>query len=276
MSGILALVALTAAGAVGIRRLIQLKRRASSTTTEPDPVTPEAADRSVVIVDNGGRPFVVRLSYKRRVATVYRTRWGEAVWECSSSEVLHSFRYRRAFVGVDPRERKMDAEEKRAKKKGNAAATAAADATTIDAAAPAAPRKIWWFGGTSVLLDLGRRRYVFIGWVIYTFTAYDDIVDYVGTMGNSHVTYPFAVGKKNTYLMIEMTYIPNHILRTCRADWLEDPYYVLYESDLSPWIPGMVSKELGDKPKCPGTYLASWVKSFVLKDYTLLVDRQWD
>ncbi|GIL63026.1 hypothetical protein Vafri_17166 [Volvox africanus] len=224
MSGVVALVALAAAGAVGIRRLIQLKRRASTTTTEPDPVTPEAADRSVVIVDNGARPFVVRLSYKRRVATVYRTLWGEDIWTCTSSEVLRSFRYRRAFVGVDPSEHKMDADAKQAKKKRNTATTAAADATATDAAAPtasdvaapAAPRKLWWFGGTSVLLDLGRRRYVYIGWVIYTFTAYDDIVDYVGTMGNSHVTYPFAVGKKNTYMMIETTYIPNHILRTCR------------------------------------------------------------
>ncbi|GIL69862.1 hypothetical protein Vretimale_10104 [Volvox reticuliferus] len=215
MSGVVALVALAAAGAIGIRRLVQLKRRAS-TTTEPDPVTPEAADRSVVIVDNGGRPFIVRLSYKRRIATVYRTRWGEDLWKCSSSEVLLSFRYRRAFVGVDPRERKLEAEAKQAKNKGSPAATAAADATVTDAAAPASPRKYWWFGGTSVLLDLGQRRYVFIGLVIYAFTAYDDIVDYVGTMGNSHVTYPYAVGKKNTYMMIERTYVPNHIVQICK------------------------------------------------------------
>ncbi len=72
---------------------------------------------------------------------------------------------------------------------------------------------VWWYGGNSVLLDLGGRRYLYIGFIIFSFTALDDIHTYVSTMGNSAVPYPYGIGTKNTYCMIEQTYIPNHIIK---------------------------------------------------------------
>ena len=59
------------------------------------------------------------------------------------------------------------------------------------------------FDGNSILLKIGKDRYVHIGSTIYEFsTDGDEIVKYYSPVGNSHVPYPFAYGKKNVYLML--------------------------------------------------------------------------
>ncbi|GLC46020.1 hypothetical protein PLESTM_001814900 [Pleodorina starrii] len=283
MSGLLAIAALTAAGAMGIRRLV-LARRNSSETSSPagsadtapiDPVTPDAADRTVTIVDNGGRPFVVRLSYKRRVATVYLVRWLDDETKDDTSHVLRSFHFRRAFIGLDPREPRLENEPQRTGGAATASASASADSGAAGQEQPQPqPERIWWHGGNSVLLDLGGRRYVFIGLVIYAFTAYDDIHEYVSKMGNNAVPYPYAVGAKNTYFMIEFTYIPNHIVKLNRPEDEDDPYRVLYNENLCRWLPGVDPKQ---PLPVPMTHYSggSWTDAFKLKDYELLCNRQW-
>lgn len=62
------------------------------------------------------------------------------------------------------------------------------------------------FDGNSILLKIGTDRYVYIGSIIYEFsTDGDEIVKYYSPVGNNDVPYPFAYGKKNVYLM-ERTY----------------------------------------------------------------------
>ena len=60
-----------------------------------------------------------------------------------------------------------------------------------------------WKKGTSVLLKIKPNKYVHIGEYIGEFSTEkgDEIVKYYTPTGSSAVTYPYAIGKNNTYLM---------------------------------------------------------------------------
>ena len=93
----------------------------------------------------------------------------------------------------------------------------------------------WWHGGNSLLLALdgGGSRHLVIGWKIYEFVLEpgDRVVDYVSTMGNSGVPYPYVVGANNTYLTTENVWMPNELVT--QGEDQEDPYDVFYQTDLS-------------------------------------------
>ena len=56
------------------------------------------------------------------------------------------------------------------------------------------------FNGNSILLSLGKNKYVFIGQKIIEFTTKKDkIIDFVSPVGNNDVPYPFAIGEKYVY-----------------------------------------------------------------------------
>jgi hypothetical protein len=67
--------------------------------------------------------------------------------------------------------------------------------------------------GNSVLIKLGtnddKYEYVYIGSEIFNFTTEDEILEYHSPIGNSDVPYPYAVGAKNTYLMLDQRCILN-------------------------------------------------------------------
>jgi hypothetical protein len=64
--------------------------------------------------------------------------------------------------------------------------------------------------GNSILLHVSGNKYRFIGQDIYDFSPLngDKIVKYYSDVGNSDVPYPFAVGEKFIYFMIEKTAVP--------------------------------------------------------------------
>lgn len=79
--------------------------------------------------------------------------------------------------------------------------------------------------GNSILLQKNNRVFVFIGNEIFEFSPAesDSIRDYNSYIGNNDFPYPFAIGEKYTYLMIEKVYIPNEYL-----DMKKDPYAQYY------------------------------------------------
>ena len=79
--------------------------------------------------------------------------------------------------------------------------------------------------GNTILLKLTESKYQFIGLSIQTFETVnnDTILKYYSPVGNNDVPYPYAVGEKYTYLMIESVYIPNEVL-----DMNEGPYEQYY------------------------------------------------
>ena len=81
------------------------------------------------------------------------------------------------------------------------------------------------FDGNSILLQTEALKYVFIGHMIYSFTAVFPIVSYVSEVGNNDVPYPYATDERNNvYLMIENVIVNNRL-------GTKDPYNdLLYRS----------------------------------------------
>lgn len=84
--------------------------------------------------------------------------------------------------------------------------------------------------GNTVLIKLTNNSYMFIGEKIYTFKLKDDsIIDYKSPIGNSAVPYPYAIGKKNVYLMTEQVFIP---IEKTVGTLPEDMYQLYYMFDI--------------------------------------------
>jgi hypothetical protein len=136
--------------------------------------------------DNGGRPFLVIDSGKD--IKVYRQVWDKEKEKHSPvKEVFRTF-YKKLFVGKDPEN------------------------------LPA-------YNGNSLLAKINNTKYIFIGHEVKEFTTEEDdeIEKFVSPVGNSDVPYPYAIGKENTYFILENKVIPNSVL-----DFKKDLYGQLY------------------------------------------------
>ena len=56
--------------------------------------------------------------------------------------------------------------------------------------------------GNSILVKKGQ-TYYYIGESLYSFTPTDEILLYISPVGNNGVPYPYAIGKKYIYLIVE-------------------------------------------------------------------------
>jgi hypothetical protein len=159
----------------------------------PDNITKKS---EYLVHDNGGRPF--RVTVTRDTFAVHKKRklnkaeWNSNDWDTIwdglpyDIEVVKRTKYFKIFIGKDKQSLIKPVE------------------------------------GSSVLVQLTKKKYMFIGWTIYTFEVEDDILGYYSMVGNSDVIYPYAVGENNTYLLIEDTYLPNELA------YCVDPYTSFY------------------------------------------------
>jgi len=85
--------------------------------------------------------------------------------------------------------------------------------------------------GNSILMKLEKDRYLFVGETIYQFRTDDEILHYNSPIGNSDVPYPFAVGKKYVYFMLDMEYIPIDIYTKFVPEGTTDAYGYYYGHD---------------------------------------------
>ena len=83
--------------------------------------------------------------------------------------------------------------------------------------------------GNTVLLQIAPRIYYYIGGRdSFLFKTDDKIVEYFSPIGNSDVPYPYAVGTRNVYLMIEDGYIGiDKFEKQGRVP--ADPYSIFYK-----------------------------------------------
>jgi hypothetical protein len=78
--------------------------------------------------------------------------------------------------------------------------------------------------GNSIFIQLSKMKWLYVGGLeIYTFHVSEEITGFYSRIGNNDITYPYAVGKKNTYLLAEKIYIPNNAI-----DENEDVYNHFY------------------------------------------------
>lgn len=79
--------------------------------------------------------------------------------------------------------------------------------------------------GNSILINMEKNVYIYIGQQIYKFDTKDIILDYKSPIGNNDVPYPYAIGGTYTYLLSEKVYIKNSNLTN------KDPYRQYYDND---------------------------------------------
>ena len=80
--------------------------------------------------------------------------------------------------------------------------------------------------GNTILLQVGPHRYVYIGHMIYSFdTGEDTILEYYSPIGNSDVPYPYAVGKKHVYFLLDKKRVAIE-----KLDLSEDGYTQFYRT----------------------------------------------
>lgn len=83
--------------------------------------------------------------------------------------------------------------------------------------------------GNSLLVKLNDNKYVFIGGYIYEFYTDDNIIKYMSPIGRCDIPYPYAIGEKNIYLMIEKVKVDKkHILSYGEYTNPYDHYYNHY------------------------------------------------
>jgi hypothetical protein len=83
--------------------------------------------------------------------------------------------------------------------------------------------------GNSLLLDLGEKKYIHIGFDIYEFKMEDDFEAYYSLIGNSDVPYPVLLGSKYVYFMLDYKYVPRSLFKgKMNAKEWEDAYQYYY------------------------------------------------
>ncbi len=61
--------------------------------------------------------------------------------------------------------------------------------------------------GNSILVKFSDQKYMFVGNIIYTFNAPENILKYYSLLGNNDVPYPVAVSKNFIFMMLDQIYV---------------------------------------------------------------------
>ena len=81
---------------------------------------------------------------------------------------------------------------------------------------------VYGYDGNTILIEITKNKYMYIGKNIYVFKTNEEITDYKSPMGNSDVPYPFAISKNYYYLLLEKIYYKKELAKE------QDPYGVYY------------------------------------------------
>jgi hypothetical protein len=150
------------------------------------------------VLDNGGIPFRVRYNKSKLQIFKMPTDGGVIVAEVMKGKPLRQYAIKRVFVGKNDR---VDVPEKY-----RAAGT-----------------------GNSMLFLLTNGKYLHVGCEVFEFSTWEDeIVSYHSPIGNSEVPYPYAIGKRRAYLMLEKMMAENSALIGAKY---KDPYPAYYGFD---------------------------------------------
>lgn len=131
--------------------------------------------------DNGGRPFKVTISGK--IVNIYVR---NKVKEGYSKKPKMTFSCKKIFIGKSP-------------------------SMTMTKVSGGIGKE---FDGNSLLfeVDNGREndkkyheklyKYIFVGDIVYSFTTFSKIVEFVSPVGNNDVPYPYAINENKSYLLL--------------------------------------------------------------------------
>lgn len=232
-------------------------------------------DYSVRIVDNGGVPFLVRLTNLsgKGFAYIYvyhdnNANNAEFLQQVSDDDykLWKKIPYNNVFIGKDPEEPPIPTPKNSQEQNQNTGFFS--KLTNFFKPSPS-----WWYGGNSVLLVSHQKNkplYVFIGESIFSFStpSQDKIISFTSPMGNNAVPYPYAIGQKYAYLFLERIYVSHSRLRDFDPD-LQDPYdwFYQYTSNLS--------QEQIQAMQKHQKWQRDYRRRYSLPHFTLLHNRLW-
>ena len=155
--------------------------------------------------DNGGRPFKVVVDNKKIYVYKYKkydedtdtTLYSE---KSIKYEKKNFFKCKNIFIGKSPKNK-----------------------TTIFSAGYGSK-----FTGNSILLQIAKNKYVFIGHIIFSFTSKSEIKKFVSPVGNSDVPYPYAIDIDGRYYLMIENIIIDKI--TNIKKYGNDPYEYYYKN----------------------------------------------
>ncbi len=216
--------------------------------------------------DNGGRPFMVNVDTKNHYLEVFKFNQGEfdkhedikinkrkemtisydinihdqKIMAQFYDESVYKTSYREIFVGNH--EEKGD--------KSN------------------------WGLGNSILVNKNNTQYIYIG---HMFEPGDHIKEYYSPIGNSDVPYPYAIGNKNVYFMIEDKYVS---LSGFTDDELANgPYNKLYGHSIPHYFSQKhkrIKPKISEDEKNVIKMYELWQKLYIKKfNKKILVKRVW-
>lgn len=132
--------------------------------------------REYEITDNGGQPFLVKI-YKSRIDV-----YANYEEEKNFGELLLEIKnYEKVFLGSDEGDDDY---------------------------------YYYYEKGNNILVKIGEHKYILIGMEIIEFETDEEILEFDSPIGSSAVPYPYAIGKKYSYLFDGriITRVPNIIL----------------------------------------------------------------
>ena len=139
-----------------------------------------------LIHDNGGRPFVVYFDQLKGEGEAYiykmeddKYYWEDGIETWMYTKLVKRFEYEQIHVGESPLN----------------------DSTEFSGGHGDA------FDGNSILFDIGKNKYIYVGSIVYQFKMLDGFQKYWSPVGNSDVPYPFIVGNKYVYMMLDKGYV---------------------------------------------------------------------
>jgi hypothetical protein len=140
--------------------------------------------KTYTMLDNGSDPFVADVSSSR--VEIYRQTFKDTngVEEYIRDKKIVDTPYKKIFIGDND----------------------------LRLGGGVAPKGM--YPGNSILIQTGKGKYIYAGHEVYSFETHDDedIKSYYSPVGNSAVPYPYAVGEKYTYFMLDKETLPNELL----------------------------------------------------------------
>jgi hypothetical protein len=156
-----------------------------------------------LVHDNGGRPFMVKVMPSTKSFQIFKQKPVKPEYDENNNSYdvkIMDEKYQRVFIGDDK-------------------FTKYFSITVV---------------GNSFLFHLQKNEYVYVGSSIYKFfiDMDDEIIGYHSYVGNNDVPYPYAISRRNVYLMIENVYFSlKDMLGVDTKTPLKEPYMFYYDLD---------------------------------------------
>lgn len=156
--------------------------------------------------DNGGRPFKVVIKDKKKVYVYKYKKYDETTdtdlysEKSIKYEKKDYFKFKKIYIGKSPKNK-----------------------STI-LSGGYGPK----FTGNSILLQITKNDYLFIGNKIFSFISKAEIKNFVSPVGNSDVPYPYAIDTDGRYYLMIEAVILDKITNIKKYN--NDPYEFYYEN----------------------------------------------